>query len=47
MKMKRNEERVSPCMRPLDGLMVLDGEPLRRIEQLVVVTSAMTHFIQL
>lgn len=45
MRMKRNGEKGSPCLRPREGLKVLEGEPLRRIELLVVVTSAMTHFI--
>lgn len=47
MRMKRNGGRGSPCVRPLDVLKVLDGEPFRRIEQLVVVTSSMTLFIYL
>jgi len=42
MRIKRNGERGSPYLRPLEGEKVLEGEPLTRIEKLEEVTRAMT-----
>jgi len=47
MRIKGKGEREYPCLRPLEGLKVLDGEPLSNIEKLVVVTRAIIHIIQL
>jgi len=46
MRMKRNGESGSPCLRPL-GAKVSKGEPLTIIEKLEKVTRAMTHITQL
>ena len=46
-KTKRRGERGSPCLRPLDGLKGLDGEPLTKIDKLEEVTKATTHLTQL
>ena len=43
MRIKRKGESGSPCLRPLKGVKVLEGEPLTRIEKLEEVTRAMTH----
>jgi len=41
--MKRKGEIGSPYLRPLEGVKVLEGEPLTRIETLEDVTRAITH----
>jgi hypothetical protein len=46
MRMKRKGERGSPCLRPLEGRKVSEGEPLNRIEKLEEVTRAKTHLTQ-
>jgi len=47
MRIKRKGESGSPCLRPLEGVKVLEGEPLTRIEKLEEATRAMTHLTQL
>jgi len=47
MKMKRKGESGSPCLRPLEGIKVSEGEPSTKIEKLEEVTRAMTHLTQL
>jgi len=43
MRMKQKGESGSPYLRPLEGVKILEGEPLTRIEKLEEVTRAMTH----
>ena len=43
MGTKRKGEGRSPCVRPLEGIKVLEGETLSRIEKLAVDTRAITH----
>jgi len=47
MRMKRKGESGSPCLRPLEGVKFLEGEPLTKIEKLEEVTRAITHLTQL
>jgi len=47
MRMKRKAESGSPYLRPLEGIKVLEREPLTNIEKLEEVTKAMTHLTQL
>jgi len=47
MRMKRKGESGSPCLRPLEGRKISEGEPLTNIEKLEEVTRAMTHLTQL
>jgi len=46
MRIKRKGERGSPCLRPLKGVNISEGEPFTRIEKLGEVTKAITHLIQ-
>jgi len=46
MRMKRKGERGSPCVRPLEGRKVSNGETLTRTEKLEEVTRAKTHLTQ-
>jgi len=43
MRIKTKGDSGSPCLRPLVGVNVLDGEPLTRIQKLDEVTRAITH----
>jgi len=43
MRMKRKGESWSPCLRPLEGIRISEGEPFTKIEKLEVVTRAITH----
>jgi len=45
--MKRKGERGSPCLSPLKGRKIFEGEPLSKIENLAEVTRALTHLIEL
>lgn len=47
MRTKRKGESRSPCLRPLEGIKVLVGELLRRMEKLAMDTRDITHLIQL
>jgi len=47
MRMKRKGERGSPCLWPLEGINISEGDPLTRIEKLTEVTRAITHLTQL
>lgn len=42
MRLKRKGESGFPCLSPLKGLKVLDGEPFSKIEKLEVVTRTIT-----
>jgi len=44
--MKIKGESGSPCLRPLEGVKISEGEPFTRIEKLGEVTKATTHLIQ-
>jgi len=41
--MKRKGESGPPCLRPLEGRNVSEGEPLTKIEKLEEVTRAKIH----
>jgi len=47
MRMKRKGDSGSPYLRPLEGVKILEGEPLTNIEKLEEVTSPITHLTQL
>lgn len=42
---KRKGERVSPCLMPLEGLMIEVGDPLSRIEKKAPETRAMIQLM--
>jgi len=45
MRIKRKGESGSPCLRPMEGVKISEGEPFTRIEKLGEVTKAITHLI--
>jgi len=47
MRIKIKGDSGSPYLRSLEGVKVLEGEPLTNIEKLEEVTSDITHLTQL
>jgi len=47
MRIKRKGERGSPCLRPLEGMKISEGDPFTRIKTMEDVTKAITYLTQL